>query len=758
MDTFKLPNNVQIIEIVTPDQCNFYAGKLISSQKQHGWTVWALDCEWTVDFKCGKQRPVALIQLCHENVVLLFHISRCGFQYSLIELLQNQNIYKVGVNISGDIHKLERDFDILEYASSRGVVDLRSLATEMNITRRNSLADLSIEFLGAILPKPSSERLSDWDSPLTTEQRQYAALDALATYRIYTQMMMRAFEIIASVSLPLEPNPINTSENSIKEPNIQDSSIVEKSNVALEVQVSVPMPLPVSIPVSAVAPAPSESVAFLSAEDKSARILKHLNSVMFYKESIPIKSIINTLGARDYIDENGFSSTDDRMIKLCDIDRLSYLARTKRDDIIDSPMKVKTKVPKAKEPKPARAPRVPRVPVPTEVIDIAPYVTDTVLMHLSSLQSELTRVMSAVYGRSVGSRSDAGSINRVIIALTPSKQAAYDCLMSLRKDFLPLESSTTTAEIATGTPVGVFEEEANIGLGQVLEAIAQERGIQPGTVSSYLLEAFARGNFYTLPLLGLPFKVFQIITQAYLMVHYFRTSTTSKPIVQQVITESITVSNHTIDNVACNEITAIVTTSTTNTGTTTTADTAVSATSSATATATGQENAISVRLLYELSNFLHNLQSNIDTGLNSTVVGDHSRKRAREQEGESIEKFETKQEQQVEDALLIKVDTTEANPVTEAVSNVDQPSYSISYEEVRVTGFHLHRTLCESCANCSNEYFAAAQQARQTPCRSLDWLNQLHKSVYASSCSVNVNTVTEAVHDDETVLSNECIS
>ena len=55
MDTLRLPANVQIIEIVTPAQCDLYAQKVIASQKQHEWTVWALDCEWTVDFRRGKQ-------------------------------------------------------------------------------------------------------------------------------------------------------------------------------------------------------------------------------------------------------------------------------------------------------------------------------------------------------------------------------------------------------------------------------------------------------------------------------------------------------------------------------------------------------------------------------------------------------------------------------------------------------------------------------------------------------------------------------
>lgn len=185
----RLPVDVQIYESITPTQCRACVQQILKRTGQ-SWSAWAFDIEWRVDFKVGGQRPVALMQFSRENIVILFHIHRCGLQPELIDILKNPKIFLLGVNISGDVKKIERDFATVLPGTIKGAVDLRELEWKLLSHRSsNSLAGMVQARLRMTLEKPQDVRTGNWEQNLTKEQKDYAALDVFSTYLLFHDIM-----------------------------------------------------------------------------------------------------------------------------------------------------------------------------------------------------------------------------------------------------------------------------------------------------------------------------------------------------------------------------------------------------------------------------------------------------------------------------------------------------------------------------------------------------------------------------------------
>lgn len=75
----------------------------------------AFDLEWPVSNRRGVEFPTALAQVCDESTILLVHVAKMAkktLSPSLKALLENPEITKLGVMISGDGKKIERDFGV----------------------------------------------------------------------------------------------------------------------------------------------------------------------------------------------------------------------------------------------------------------------------------------------------------------------------------------------------------------------------------------------------------------------------------------------------------------------------------------------------------------------------------------------------------------------------------------------------------------------------------------------------------------------
>ena len=91
--------------------------------------------------------------------------------------MTDARIFKVGVAIVNDMRKLERDYPEELCCRIKGAVELRDLYG------KGTLADLSETILGRTLVKAQNTRLGNWAQfPLTDEQCQYAAKDAICSF------------------------------------------------------------------------------------------------------------------------------------------------------------------------------------------------------------------------------------------------------------------------------------------------------------------------------------------------------------------------------------------------------------------------------------------------------------------------------------------------------------------------------------------------------------------------------------------------
>ncbi|KAI8147404.1 ribonuclease H-like domain-containing protein, partial [Fennellomyces sp. T-0311] len=170
------PGHYKVFCTADPDEMNAHITNLLSK----GETVFGLDIEWPVSFQKGRpQGKVALIQICGQDTILLFQVSKLKkFPLELVRFLKNPLLFKSGVNIRGDGNKLYRDYALI----TDGLVELEGMTRHIDSpllekTRIRSLAVLTNLFLECKLPKEKKVRVSNWArNSLTEVQKKYAAL------------------------------------------------------------------------------------------------------------------------------------------------------------------------------------------------------------------------------------------------------------------------------------------------------------------------------------------------------------------------------------------------------------------------------------------------------------------------------------------------------------------------------------------------------------------------------------------------------
>lgn len=161
--------------------------------------VLGLDCEWVksnsgVSVK-GKTSAVSLLQmssysgLCVLVRLQSFRNGQQSFPLSLMEVLRDPHILKVGVGCYEDGKRLTRDYGL----SLGCTVDLRYLALrQKQVTLNNglSLKSLAEDVLNISLDKSLALRCSDWEADrLTLEQMTYAARDAQVSIALFSHLL-----------------------------------------------------------------------------------------------------------------------------------------------------------------------------------------------------------------------------------------------------------------------------------------------------------------------------------------------------------------------------------------------------------------------------------------------------------------------------------------------------------------------------------------------------------------------------------------
>ncbi|KAG7274673.1 hypothetical protein CRUP_004597, partial [Coryphaenoides rupestris] len=164
--------------------------------------VLGLDCEWVqtrgVSVK-GRTSAVSLLQMASYSgrcvlVRLLSlrtdgHASSPSFPLSLMEVLRNPRVLKVGVGCYEDAKRLIRDHGLALACT----VDLRYLAVRQRYVALNnglSLKSLAADLLGVALDKCQALRCSDWEAQqLSEQQMRYAARDAQVSIGLFFHLL-----------------------------------------------------------------------------------------------------------------------------------------------------------------------------------------------------------------------------------------------------------------------------------------------------------------------------------------------------------------------------------------------------------------------------------------------------------------------------------------------------------------------------------------------------------------------------------------
>ena len=137
------------------------------------------DTETRPSFTKGRINQVALLQLSTDTDAFLFRLCKIGIPKSLLSLLADPNILKVGAALKNDIDVLKRSAKIRPC----GFIDLQDVAQEYEI-KNLGLCKLAGIVLGVRISK--SQQLSNWENNILTEaQQRYAATDAWMCYMIY---------------------------------------------------------------------------------------------------------------------------------------------------------------------------------------------------------------------------------------------------------------------------------------------------------------------------------------------------------------------------------------------------------------------------------------------------------------------------------------------------------------------------------------------------------------------------------------------
>jgi len=146
------------------------------------YNIIGFDTETKPSFKKGDRHKVALVQFCTLDSAFLFRINKTGFHPAIINLLENEEVLKIGVSLQDDLRELKR----IKKFNPCGFVDLQSIAESQGLTTL-SLKGLSEEVLHLRISK--RQRLTNWEAPqLSYAQISYAATDAWIPLCIYKKL------------------------------------------------------------------------------------------------------------------------------------------------------------------------------------------------------------------------------------------------------------------------------------------------------------------------------------------------------------------------------------------------------------------------------------------------------------------------------------------------------------------------------------------------------------------------------------------
>ncbi|MBP3614782.1 MAG: 3'-5' exonuclease domain-containing protein 2 [Bacteroidaceae bacterium] len=153
------------------------AVKALSSEN-----ILGIDTETRPSFKKGVHYNVSLLQISTSDTCFLFRLNRIGMPASVISLLENSEIKKIGLSLHDDYQALTKR----KRFTPQAFLDLQKYVADFGIEEK-SLQKIFAIIFGQRISK--SQQLTNWDADvLTDKQKLYAATDAWACLSIYNHL------------------------------------------------------------------------------------------------------------------------------------------------------------------------------------------------------------------------------------------------------------------------------------------------------------------------------------------------------------------------------------------------------------------------------------------------------------------------------------------------------------------------------------------------------------------------------------------
>lgn len=166
----------RIFTIQTESEANKAVDYLLSFK------LLGVDTETRPSFKKGKVNSVALLQVSTEDTCFLFRLNRIGLPPSLVRLLEDKEVLKVGLSLKDDLSMLRK----------RGDFKPSNFLELQDFVKNIGIEDMSLQKIYANLfheKISKGQRLTNWETDILTDgQKLYAATDAWACVRIYNEL------------------------------------------------------------------------------------------------------------------------------------------------------------------------------------------------------------------------------------------------------------------------------------------------------------------------------------------------------------------------------------------------------------------------------------------------------------------------------------------------------------------------------------------------------------------------------------------
>ncbi len=188
----------KVIVVVTPESAEKCVEYLLTQP------LLGFDTETRPAFQKGKHYKCALLQVSTPDYCFLFRLNIIGLTQSIIRLLEDTTVKKVGLAWTNDILALSE----LGNFEAAGFVDLQDMVKEMGIEDQ-SLVKIFANLFHQRISK--AERLSNWERDVLKEsQKTYAAIDAWACVLIYKELLRLKetgdYELVVVPSLENQEN------------------------------------------------------------------------------------------------------------------------------------------------------------------------------------------------------------------------------------------------------------------------------------------------------------------------------------------------------------------------------------------------------------------------------------------------------------------------------------------------------------------------------------------------------------------------